>query len=45
MEREGVKISTLKANSQINFLWQKAENLSKNECGEFMIIVVAATQI
>ncbi|MDR1285637.1 MAG: acyl-CoA dehydrogenase family protein [Campylobacteraceae bacterium] len=46
---EGAKLLTLKANSQIDPLWQKAENLSEKERGEFAITVaaarVAATQV
>ncbi|MDR1555190.1 MAG: hypothetical protein LBS39_04090, partial [Campylobacteraceae bacterium] len=46
---EGAKLLTAKANAQIDPLWQKAENLSEQERGEFAISAaaarVAATQV
>jgi alkylation response protein AidB-like acyl-CoA dehydrogenase len=46
---EGAKLLSAKANAQIDPLWQKAENLTEQERGEFAITVaaarVAATQV
>ncbi|MDR1615313.1 MAG: acyl-CoA dehydrogenase family protein [Campylobacteraceae bacterium] len=46
---EGARLLTAKANAQIDPLWQKAENLSEQERGEFAISAaaarVAATQV